>query len=132
VIVTPQYDQKAGDYVVDWPGRPEGPVPRFPNFPQARAYADRVERGEVPGGVPWLPTLPAPRPQPQPPKSVFPPLEVSGLGTPAYGLLRSGNTSWPSNPRRGQFHGMVVSDEVRRLIEQHRDPRERPRSSLVP
>ena len=80
------------------------------------------------------PSTPSPRPQPrlQSELSVFPPLEVSSLGTLARGQFRE-RLGFRRSPR--SYDGstvMVVTDEVRRLIEpEFRDLRERPRSPLV-
>ena len=42
--IVPSYDRASDTYLVDWPGRPEGPVPTFSTFEAARAYAAETEK----------------------------------------------------------------------------------------
>ena len=133
MIVTPVYDQESETFVVEWPGMPEGPTPRFPNFPQARAFADRVERGELPSVAPSQPSPATPRPQPQPkqPESAFKPLQVSGLGTIARGKFLN-RLGYDVSPRAHGDTVLVVTESVSRLFEPTPlDLRERRRSPLV-
>jgi hypothetical protein len=71
-------------------------------------------------------------PQPRQPKSVFPPLEVSGLGTVARGQFRERLGFRRSRRSYDGSTVMVVPDEMRRQLEsEYPDLRSRPRSPLV-
>src|SRR5262245_27168165 len=81
------------------------------------------------------PTPETPQPesqQPKPPASVFPPLDVSGLGTAARGQFRD-RLGFRRSPR--SYDGsavMLITEDVRRKIEpEYPDLRSRPRSPLV-
>src|SRR5690349_2677887 len=92
----------------------------------------KVAAPSVPNKPP-APAPPRPHAQPKPPASVFPPLDVSGLGTVARGQFRE-RLGFRRSPR--SYDGstvMLITEDVRRKIEpeQHRDLRDRPRSKLV-
>ena len=74
----------------------------------------------------------AAEPQSNQPNSVFPPLQVSGLGTQARGQFRE-RLGFNRSPRVKDSHMIVlVPEELRsQLGEQHCDLRERLRSPLV-
>jgi hypothetical protein len=81
---------------------------------------------------PPAPAPPQPHTQPKPPASVFPPLEVSGLGTIARGQLRE-RLGFNRSPRSHDGSTvLIVTEDVRRCLERDLPQlRERPRSPLV-
>jgi len=91
----------------------------------------KVAAPSVPNKPP-APAPPRPQTQPKPPASVFPPLDVSGLGTIARGQFRDRLGFRRSRRSYDGSTVMVVPDEMLRQLEsEYPDLRERPRSPLV-
>ena len=80
--VTPRHDPETNTYTVDWPGRPEGPLPRFDTFEEARTFAQLVKATQAQRGAEER--TPAHQPQAAQQVKAIP---VDSLGTPARNRL---------------------------------------------